>query len=91
MSCVGVMAMSMAMVGTSYIGNIQWSILTRILFFCSFFGFIIPGWDSDIWAAAAVIGGFLATPQAWRSMVGCFTFRRHRSNNPAGKGEDRCK
>ncbi len=88
MSCIGVMAVSMAMVGRSYIGSIEWSIFSRVLFFCSFFGFIIPGWDSDIWAAVAVIGGFLATPKAWRSILGVFTPRSHQSNIPAEKGRD---
>jgi TRAP transporter 4TM/12TM fusion protein len=71
-SCIGVAAMSMALVGSSYVGNIRWSLPSRICFFASFFGFIIPGWKSDIVAVIAVIVGLLATPQAYRSVIGIF-------------------
>jgi TRAP-type uncharacterized transport system fused permease subunit len=68
MSCVGVAAMSLALVGNSYYGNIKWSIPSRLLIAASFFGFIIPGWESDIWAVIAVGIGILLNPRA-RSMI----------------------
>ena len=62
--------MSMALVGYFFFGNIRWSLPSRF-FFGSFFGFIIPGWESDIVAVIAVIVGFFAT-QAYRSVIGAF-------------------
>jgi TRAP-type uncharacterized transport system fused permease subunit len=73
MSCVGVAAMSMGLVGNSYYGNIKWSIPSRLLFAASFFGFIIPGWESDIWAVIAITIGILLNPQARRLMIGVVT------------------
>ncbi len=73
MSCVGVAAVSMAMTGTSYYGNIQWTLISRLLFFASFFGFIIPGWESDVVAFIAVVLGFLGTPSAYRKIMNVFT------------------
>ena len=72
MSCVGVAAMSMALTGTSYYRNITWNMFSRLLFAASFFGFIVPGWQSDIWAVIAVIIGFFATWQARRLVIGAF-------------------
>jgi TRAP transporter 4TM/12TM fusion protein len=69
MACIGAAAVSMAMTGTSYFRNIKWSIPSRLLFFASFFGFITPGWESDIGAVVAVLIGFFATPQAWRMIL----------------------
>ena len=71
--------MAMALVGHSYFGNIQWSIPSRILFAASFFGFIIPGWESDIIAAMAVIVGFLVTPQTCLRIIRAFTPSSSRS------------
>jgi TRAP transporter 4TM/12TM fusion protein len=69
MSCIGVGAMSMALVGTSYFGNVKWSILTRLFFAASFFGFIIPGWELDFWAVVAILLGFLGTSQTRRLII----------------------
>jgi TRAP transporter 4TM/12TM fusion protein len=74
-SCVGVAAVSMAVIGTSYWGNIKWSILSRLLFFASFFGFIIPSGRLDILAAIAVAIGILVTPQAWGHVLSKFSSR----------------
>jgi TRAP-type uncharacterized transport system fused permease subunit len=70
MASVGVGAVSMAVIGSCYVGKITWSIPSRLLFFGSFFGFIIPSRELDIWAAVAVIVGIFATPQVWRRVVG---------------------
>lgn len=70
MACIGVAAVSMGMVGTSYYGNIKWSVPSRLLFIGSFFGFIIPGWGSDLLAVAAMIVAFFATPEAMRLALG---------------------
>lgn len=70
MASIGIAAVSMGMIGTSYFGNIKWSIPSRLLFFGSFFGFIIPSRELDIWAAIAVVVGIFATPQVWRRVVG---------------------
>jgi TRAP-type uncharacterized transport system fused permease subunit len=70
MSCIGVGAMSMAVIGHSFVGKIKWNIASRLLFFGSFFGFIIPSRILDIWAAVAVFLGLLTTPQAWRAILG---------------------
>ena len=85
MSCVGVAAMSMGLTGTSYYGHIKWSIPTRVLFAASFFGFIIPGWQSDIWAAIAVAIGFFATPQIWRQVIHALPFRNYLFSKAKGK------
>jgi len=69
MASIGVAAVSMAVIGTSYFGNIKWSIPSRFLFLGSFFGFIIPSRILDVWAAVAVFLGFFATPQAWRMIL----------------------
>jgi TRAP transporter 4TM/12TM fusion protein len=69
MASIGVAAVSMAVIGTSYFGNIKWSIPSRFLFLGSFFGFIIPSRILDMWAAAAVFLGLLATPQVWRMVL----------------------
>jgi TRAP-type uncharacterized transport system fused permease subunit len=70
MACVGVGAVGMAVIGTFYFGNIRWGTLSRFLFLGSFFGFIIPSRQLDIWAAMAVIVGIFATPQVWRRIAG---------------------
>jgi TRAP transporter 4TM/12TM fusion protein len=70
MASLGVAAVAMGVIGTSYVGNIRWSIPSRLLFFASFFGFIIPSKILDIWAALAVIAGILATPRVWRMIIG---------------------
>jgi len=75
MSCVGVAAMGMALTGVSYYGKIKWNIFSRLLFAASFFGFIIPGWQSDIWAAIAVAIGILVTPQALGQVIKRFSSR----------------
>ena len=72
MACIGVGAVSMGMVGTFYFGNIKWSMVSRLLFGASFFGFIIPGWESDILAIIAVIAGVIVTPRALRQILGLF-------------------
>ena len=41
-SCIGVAAMSMALVGSSYVGNIRWSLPSRICFFAIFLWFHHP-------------------------------------------------
>jgi TRAP-type uncharacterized transport system fused permease subunit len=69
MACIGVAAVSMAVMGTAYVGKIRWNALSRLLFFGSFFGFIIPSGVLDIYAAAATGLGIIATPQAWRAIV----------------------
>ena len=69
MSCIGVAAMSMAVMGCSYIGKVKWNLISRILFFGSFLGFIIPSGKLDILAVVAVFVGVLATPQAWKRMI----------------------
>jgi hypothetical protein len=46
--------------------------VSRLLFCASFFGFIIPGWESDILAIIAVIAGFIVTPHALRQILGLF-------------------
>lgn len=70
MASLGVAAVAMGVIGSSYFGNIRWSIPSRLLFFASFFGFIIPSKILDLWAALAVIIGILATPQVWRMILG---------------------
>jgi TRAP-type uncharacterized transport system fused permease subunit len=69
MATLGVAAVAMGVIGASYFGNIRWSIPSRLLFFASFFGFIIPSKILDLWAALAVIVGILATPQVWRTII----------------------
>ena len=69
MASIGVAAVAMGVIGTSYFGNIRWNILSRLLFFVSFFGFIVPSKILDIWAALAVTLGILATPQVWRMII----------------------
>ena len=66
MASCGVGAVSMAVMGTSYLGNIKWSVFSRLFFLGSFFGFIIPSRILDFWAMVAVLFGFLTTPQSWR-------------------------
>ena len=77
--------MSMALTGASYYGKIKWSIFSRLLFAASFFGFIIPGWQSDIWAAIAVAIGFFATPQIWRQVIEALPFRKDLFSRAKGK------
>jgi len=69
MACLGIAAVSMGVIGSSYFGKVRWNWVSRVLFFGSFFGFIIPSRVLDIWAAVAVIVGILVTPQAWRSIL----------------------
>ena len=69
MACLGVAAVSMGVIGSSYFGKIRWNWLSRLLFFGSFFGFLIPSRVLDLWAAVAVIVGILVTPQAWRAIL----------------------
>jgi TRAP transporter 4TM/12TM fusion protein len=69
MSCIGVAAVSMAIMGTSYVGKIKWNLLSRLLFFGSFFGFVIPSQELDILAGIAVILGVLATPRTWMKII----------------------
>jgi TRAP transporter 4TM/12TM fusion protein len=73
MTCIGVAAASMAMTGVSFFGNIKWSIPSRLLFFGSFFGFIVPSRILDIWAAIAVLIGLLTTPRSWRLILSAIT------------------
>jgi len=73
MAFLGVAAVAMGVIGSSYFGNIRWNILSRFLFFVSFFGFIIPSKILDIWAALAVTLGILATPQVWRMVIEAFS------------------
>jgi TRAP transporter 4TM/12TM fusion protein len=70
MASLGVAAVSMGVIGASYFGNIRWNMISRLLFFASFLGFIIPSKILDLWAALAVIVGILATPQVWRMIIG---------------------
>jgi TRAP transporter 4TM/12TM fusion protein len=79
MAFLGVAAVSMGVIGASYFGNIRWSIPSRLLFFASFLGFIIPSKILDLWAALAVIVGILATPQVWRMIMGAVS----RSSRPS--------
>lgn len=83
MSCVGVAAVSMAMIGYSYVGKIKWSVLSRFLFFGSFFGFIIPSQGLDIVAGIAVVLGILATPNVWMTF-----FRKKPREELAQRGTD---
>lgn len=66
--------MSMALVGTSYFWNIRWSMPSRLLFAASFFGFIIPGWELDLWAVIFIVIGFFATAQTRRLMIKVIPF-----------------
>jgi TRAP transporter 4TM/12TM fusion protein len=90
MACIGIAAVAMAMMGTAYFGKIRWNALSRLLFFGSFFGFIIPSGVLDIYAAAATGLGIIATPQAWRAIIDSFGRRSaHRStvaNPPTVEG-----
>lgn len=75
MASVGVAAVSMAVIGTAYIGKIRWNPVSRLLFLGSFFGFIIPSRVLDMYAALGVFLGILATPEAWHVMID-FVLRR---------------
>ena len=91
MASVGVAAVSMAVMGTSYVGRFRWNPLSRLLFFGSFFGFIIPSGVLDIYAAAATGLGIIATPQAWRAIIDSFGPRSARrstvANPPTVEGD----
>lgn len=66
---IGVAAVSMAIIGTSFIGNIRWNIFQRILFFGAFIALIVPGTHSDLLGILAVAIGILSHPRPWLSAL----------------------
>jgi len=66
---IGVAAVSMAIIGTSYIGNIRWNIFQRILFFGAFIGLITPGTRTDLLGILVMTVGILSHPKIWHSSL----------------------
>ncbi len=66
---VGVAAVSMALIGTSYIGAIRWNLLQRTLFFGAFFALITPGTFSDLLGLSAIVVTVLTHPQSWQRLL----------------------
>jgi TRAP transporter 4TM/12TM fusion protein len=65
---VGIAAISMALIGTSYLGNIHWNVFQRILFFASSFALIIPGTTTDLFGLLALGVGILSHPKPWQAI-----------------------
>lgn len=67
---IGVAAVSMAIIGTSFLGgNIRWNIFQRILFCGAFIGLITPGTMTDLLGFLALGLGILSHPRTWRSIL----------------------
>jgi len=91
MSCLGVAAMSMALLGASYFGGIRWSIPSRMLFSASFFGFIIPSEQLDMLAAIVLAIAILISTEARSLIIGVFasSSSHHRSVLKVADSESR--
>jgi len=64
---IGVAAVSMGMIGTSYFGEeIRWNIFQRILFFGAFIGLITPGIHTDLLGIISMGIGILTHPRPWQ-------------------------
>ncbi|MBI5969509.1 MAG: TRAP transporter large permease subunit, partial [Deltaproteobacteria bacterium] len=66
---IGVAAVSMAIIGTSYVGNIRWNIFQRALFFGAFIGLITPGTRTDLLGILVMSIGILSHPKIWQSSL----------------------
>jgi TRAP-type uncharacterized transport system fused permease subunit len=73
---VGVAAVSMALIGTSYIGAIRWNALQRVLFFGAFFALITPGTFSDLLGFGVIVVAALTHPQSWQLLLRTVTGRK---------------
>lgn len=81
---LGVIVLSMAVIGSCYFGDIKWNIPSRLIFACSAICLIIPSWVLDIYGAIGVLLGFLINPQA-RHVVTALIFNRSSSPITAAK------
>ena len=81
---IGVSAVSMAIIGTSYFGNIRWNIFQRILFFGAFIGLITPGTRTDLLGILVMSIGILTHPKIWQSSLN-FLWNRKKKVIVGGK------
>jgi TRAP transporter 4TM/12TM fusion protein len=73
---IGVAAVSMALIGSSYIGGMRWNTLQRALFFGAFFALMTPGTVTDLLGLAAIVVAVLTHPQPWQRLLRTVTGRR---------------
>ena len=66
---IAVGSVSMAVIGTSYFGNIRWNIFQRILFFAAFIGLIIPGTRTDLLGILVMVIGIFSHPKPWQAVM----------------------
>ncbi|MBI2207046.1 MAG: TRAP transporter fused permease subunit [Candidatus Rokubacteria bacterium] len=87
---LGVAAVSMAMIGTSFVGGLRWNLLQRAIFLAAFFALLMPGTFSDLLGLAAVAAGVLMHPRPWQALLTAVTGRKRRmaiaAHPPDGRG-----
>jgi TRAP-type uncharacterized transport system fused permease subunit len=66
---LGVIIVSMAFIGTSYLGNIRWNMFQRVLFFVSFLTLTTPGTFTDLIGVAAFAIGVISNPTARKGVL----------------------
>ena len=66
----------MAIIGTSFVGNIRWNVLQRILFFAAFIGLIIPGTRTDLLGILVMVIGVLSHPRPWQAVLNLLRNRK---------------
>ncbi len=66
---IGLMAISMTFIGTSYWGKIEWNNFQRTLFFLSAFLLISPLSIADLGGALLLGIGIFSHPQVWRGIL----------------------
>ncbi|MFH1124908.1 MAG: TRAP transporter fused permease subunit [Pseudomonadota bacterium] len=66
---LGVAVVSMALIGTAYIGDIHWSKFQRVLFFASFLALVTPGTYSDLGGVAFLVVGVISHPKVRQGAV----------------------
>jgi TRAP transporter 4TM/12TM fusion protein len=73
---IAVASVSMAIIGTSYLGDIRWNVLQRILFFSAFIGLIIPGTRTDLLGILVMVIGVLSHPRPWQAVLNLLRNRK---------------
>jgi len=73
---IAVASVSMAVIGTSYFGNIRWNVFQRVLFFAAFIGLIIPGTDTDLMGIGVMAIGIFTHPLPRKSIMNLLVNRK---------------
>jgi len=76
---VGIGSISMAFIGTSYFGHVQWNNFQRVLFFGAALCLIMPETRTDLLGLVVLIIGILSHPKPWQAALNLFRGERKKA------------